>query len=141
MRPDRSKVLRWIGLAERGLIGLSILMLTLIGFGYLMFPDALFGPIGIGGGPDAMADLRATYGGSQIATGLILLWCFLKTERQQIAIMIMFVMMTTVAISRGVAMGMEGVSSGPNLGGLFLEVFFAFVLGVLIILRRRWTAA
>ena len=128
---------RWLDRVEWTLLALSAFGLVALGVGYLMFPDDLMPSIAIAVGPEARVDLRATYGGSQIATGLILAWCLRRSEHQRFAVVLLFVLLSTVAASRGYAMWVEQVSGGPNRAGLLAEVFLALSFGGLILLRRR----
>lgn len=117
---------------EQLVMGLSSGFLLLAGAAYLVAPDVLVGHIGIHSGAEGLADIRATYGGSQIALGLVLIWCLTREDRNEFGLVLMLLAMLSISLSRGLGILLGDVFSGPNLVGFFFELANAGVFALLL---------
>lgn len=120
---------------DRFIIGLSSGLLLLAGCAYLVVPDVLVSHIGIQSSAEGLADIRATYGGLQIALGLVLIWCLWREERTEFALVLMLVALLSISVSRGLGMFLGDVFGGPNLTGFCVEIASA---GVFFLLLSRY---
>ena len=137
MRTTEARAVGWRGYLETGIILLSIVLLMPGGLAYLFAPEQLFLPLGISAGAEGMVDLRATYGGSQIGTSLILCWCLWRPEYGKLALPLLTIAITTVAVSRGIAIVAEQTYTGINLWAFLGELLAALLAGTLWATRRN----
>lgn len=76
-------------------------MSLFFGFVYLLAPALMTDPTGFGPlGPSAVTDVRATYGGFQIGSGLFLLWAAAEPGRVRLALVLFALTVGAVALSR-----------------------------------------
>lgn len=137
MRTAEAPANGWRDYLESGIILLSIVLFMLGGLAYLLLPGQLFSPLGISAGAEGMVDLRATYGGSQIGTSLILCWCLLRQEYRKLALPLLTIVISVVAASRGIALAAEQIYVGINLWAFLGELLFALLTGTLWAARRN----
>jgi Domain of unknown function (DUF4345) len=84
----------------------------LFGVWYLVAPVAWTDPTGFGPlGPNALTDVRATYGGFQIGLGLFTIWAALDTSRVRMAMVLQLLTIGAIASCRIVGFAVDG---GPN---------------------------
>ena len=105
------------------------------GFWYLIAPTALTDPTGFGGlGPNALTDVRATYGGFQIGSGLFLLWSAAAPARVRIALVLQALTIGAIGSCRLVGFAIDGSPNGFLLSAVLTEITFTAL--AVIALRR-----
>lgn len=110
------------------------------GLVYLLAPEAMTHPTGFGPlGPNALTDVRATYGGLQIGAGLFLLWAAADAARVRIAVILQALTIGAVALCRLTGILIDGSPNSFLLSALVTEV--AFTALALVALRRLATPA
>ena len=111
----------------------------LFGIWYLVAPTGLTDPTGFGPlGPNALTDVRATYGGLQIGTGLFLLWAVRDASRVRTALVLQALLIGAVALSRAFGIAVDGPPNGVLVGALVTEL--SLTLLALIALSRTGAA-
>jgi hypothetical protein len=112
-----------------GVIGL------LFGIWYLVAPTALTDPTGFGPlGPNALTDVRATYGGFQIGSGLFLLWSAGDAARMRAALVLQALTIGAIGSCRLVGFAIDGSPNGFLISAIVTEVTFTAL--ALFALRR-----
>ena len=107
----------------------------LFGFWYLIAPTALTDPTGFGPlGPNALTDVRATYGGFQIGSGLFLLWCGGDDARVRTALVLQALTIGAIGSCRLVGFAIDGSPNGFLISAIVTEVTFTAL--ALFALRR-----
>jgi hypothetical protein len=117
-------------------IYLILMAIMSVGFGvvYLFWPLSMTDPMGFGPlAPPALTDVRATYGGFQIGTGLFMLFC-LRPERLRLGMLLALLSVTAIALSRAVGLLLDGDFTDVLKGTLAFEVVLA-VISLIIFLR------
>lgn len=84
--------------------------------------------------PEALTDLRATYGGFQVAIGLYLAWCSRHATRVRTGLILLCVLLPAIALSRVVGLVIDAEPTGLLVGVLTFEVALSGLSWV--ILRR-----
>jgi hypothetical protein len=108
------RVMGWMGLV--------------FGFLYLFAPQSMTDPTGFPAlGPNALTDVRATYGGLQIGTGLFLLWSAREEARVRPALVLQVLLVGGVALSRAFGIAVDGAPNGVLVGALVTEVTITLV--------------
>lgn len=93
---------------------------------YLFTPDVFTDGTGFGTlKPEAVTDVRATYGGFQLGVGLYLIWAARDRTRYRSAILLVGLLFSFIAGSRAYGLIVDGEPTAPMLGGLSLEVVLA----------------
>jgi len=123
-------------------IVLRVIGAATLGFGLLslLSPAALSDPAGFGAlAPSALTDLRATYGGFQLGSGLFLLWAAGRAEAVRSALVLLALSIGCVGLSRGYGMLVDGSANGFHLFGIATEASIALL--ALFALRSAAPAA
>jgi hypothetical protein len=90
---------------------------------YFIAPAIMTDPTGFGVlAPAALTDVRATYGGFQLGSGLFLLWSAAQPERIRSALLLVVLTFAAVAICRGIGMLLDGQATSFLINGLITEV-------------------
>ncbi|HZO08946.1 MAG TPA: DUF4345 domain-containing protein [Myxococcota bacterium] len=90
---------------------------------YLLWPQSMTDPTGFPAlGPNALTDVRATYGGLQIGTGLFLLWAVRDASRVRTALVLQALLIGAVAASRAFGIAVDGTPNGVLVGALVTEL-------------------
>ena len=98
-------------------------MSLLFGAIYLLAPASMTDPTGFPTlPPNALTDVRATYGGLQLGLGLFLLWAAADARRIEVALVLQAVLIGAVALSRAIGIAIDGSPSGVLIGALVTEV-------------------
>jgi hypothetical protein len=121
-----------------GRIVLLLSALAWLGFGvvYAVVPELLTDPTGFGSlAPEALTDLRATYGGLQLAIGAFLVWSLARPERHRTGLLLNAVAFGFVAGSRAIGLLIDGELAGGMLLALGIEVTWLAAT----LLALRWT--
>jgi Domain of unknown function (DUF4345) len=93
------------------------------GFFYLLAPTALTDPTGFGPlGANALTDVRATYGGFQIGSGLFLLWAAADAARVSVALVLQALTIGAIASCRLTGIAIDGSPNGVLISALAFEV-------------------
>ena len=107
----------------------------LFGIWYLIAPTGLTDPTGFGPlGPNALTDVRATYGGFQIGSGLFLLWCAGDDARVRTALVLQALTIGAIGSCRLVGFAIDGSPNGFLISAILTEVTFTAL--ALFALRR-----
>ena len=95
------------------------------GIWYLVAPTALTDPTGFGAlGPNALTDVRATYGGFQIGSGLFLLWSALDPARVRAALLLQALSIGAIGSCRLVGFAIDGSPNSFLLSAIVTEITF-----------------
>ena len=98
------------------------------GLWYLIAPTGLTDPTGFGPlGPNALTDVRATYGGFQIGAGLFLLWAVADPARVRTALVLQTLTIGAIASCRLVGIAIDGSPNAFLLSALASEIVFTAV--------------
>jgi hypothetical protein len=81
-----------------------------------------FGPLA----PSALTDVRATYGGFQIGTGLFMLCC-LRPDRLRVGMLLALLSVGAVTASRAMGLAIDGALTDTSIGTLALEIVLTAV--------------
>ena len=123
-----------------GRIVLVLSALAWLGFGavYVFAPQLLTDPTGFGRlAPEALTDLRATYGGLQLAVGVFLLWSSTCAERYRTGLLLNAIAFGCVAGSRAIGLLIDGEPAGGMILTLIIEVtWLAVTLAALAAMNR-----
>lgn len=124
---------------EGGRIYLLVLGAVALLFGvvYVVAPDVMLERIGSFPdlGPEATTDVRATYGGLQIALGIVVLWCAGSPDRRATGLLVAAVTMGSLAVSRTIGLLVDREPTIEMTGAAALEA--AWCLLAVLLLRRR----
>ncbi|MEX2556331.1 MAG: DUF4345 domain-containing protein [Actinomycetota bacterium] len=102
---------------------------------YAVSPETLTDPSGFGPlAPEALTDLRATYGGLQLGIGAFLIWAAYDAARHHAGLMLLAVTISAVAASRAFGLIVDGEATAGMVGALTFEV--ALSVAALILLRK-----
>ena len=100
----------------------------IFGFWYLLAPASLTDPTGFGPlGPNALTDVRATYGGFQIGSGLFLLWAAADPARVRVALVLQALTIGAIGSCRLVGIAIDGSPNGFLLSALASEITFTAI--------------
>jgi uncharacterized protein DUF4345 len=123
-----------MGFARAYLYFVAVMGLV-FGFWYLVAPTAWTDPTGFGPlGPNALTDVRATYGGFQIGLSLFTLWAAADPARVRIGILLQALTIGAIASCRMVGFAIDGSPNGFLRSAIATEVTFTVL--ALIALRR-----
>jgi uncharacterized protein DUF4345 len=112
-----------------GVIGL------LFGLWYLIAPTGMTDPTGFGPlGPNALTDVRATYGGFQIGSGLFLLWAAADDARVRTALVLQALTIGAIGSCRLIGFAIDGSPNGFLISAIVTEATFTAL--ALFALRR-----
>jgi hypothetical protein len=90
---------------------------------YLFSPQSMTDPTGFPAlGANALTDVRATYGGLQIGTGLFLLWAVRDESRVRTALVLQVLLIGAVALSRAFGIAVDGAPNAVLVGALVTEL-------------------
>lgn len=127
-------------------IYLGVIGIILIAYGVACFlnPQLLERLAGISASSlDGTAELRAMYGGVQVAVGVFYLMPLLNTELLRSCLMFNVVLFAGIALARGaaIAMSYSNISNGDNLtfnlqALLFFEIP-VLIIGVILLLKNN----
>lgn len=106
---------------------------------YLFVPEVFTDGTGFGTlKPEAVTDVRATYGGFQLGVGLYLLWAARDRSRYRAGVLLVAVLFSFIAGSRAYGLIVDGEPTGPMLGAISLELVATVVSwGILRVLPGR----
>jgi len=114
---------------------LFLLGLVTFGFGviYLAAPSLLTDPTGFGDlAPEAVTDVRATYGGLQLALGIFFMWTSRKPAFHRIALMLSVIVFACLAGSRTIGLLVDREPTFPMVGSAIAEAAWAAVSWVVL---------
>ncbi len=95
------------------------------GFWYLVAPTGLTDPTGFGPlGPNALTDVRATYGGFQIGSGLFLLWSATNPARIRTALVLQALTIGAIGSCRLIGFAIDGSPNRFLLSAIVTEITF-----------------
>lgn len=98
-------------------------MSLIFGVIYFISPTSMTDPSGFGPlAPAAVTDVRATYGGFQLGSGLFLLWSAAQPQRVRTALLLVVLTFAAVAICRGIGMLIDGSATSFLVNALIFEV-------------------
>ena len=110
----------------------------LFGVWYLIAPAAWTDPTGFGPlGPNALTDVRATYGGFQIGLGVFTIWAAADAARVRMAIVLQALTIGAIASCRLVGFAIDGSPNGFLISAIITETIFTAL--ALFALRRLST--
>ena len=110
------------------------------GFWYLIAPAGMTDPTGFGPlGPNALTDVRASYGGFQIGLGLFTLWTALDPARVRMGIALQALTIGAIASCRLVGFAIDGSPNGFLISAIVSEITLTAL--ALFALRRSAVAA
>lgn len=113
--------------AARIFLILMALMSLGLGTVYLVAPLAMTTTMGFGQlRPSALTDVRATYGGFQIGTGLLMAFC-LRPDRLKVGMLLALLLSAAIAVSRAIGLTLDGEVIRPHLGALVFEILVALI--------------
>jgi len=105
------------------------------GVWYLIAPVAWTDPTGFGPlGPNALTDVRATYGGFQIGLGLFTVWAAADPARVRMALVLQALTIGAIASCRLTGFAIDGSPNGFLRSAIVTEVAFT-VLTLIALLR------
>ena len=100
----------------------------LFGIWYLVAPTGLTDPTGFGPlGPNALTDVRATYGGFQIGSGLFMLWAAGSDTRVRTALVLQALTIGAIGSCRLVGFAVDGSPNGFLRSAIATEVTFTVI--------------
>jgi hypothetical protein len=101
------------------IFGLGVAVLGVI---YAVAPSILTDPSGFGDlAPEALTDLRATYGGLQIGFGLFLVWTAIEQSRHRVGLVLLGITLPLIAITRAFGLVVDGKATGGLVAALMFE--------------------
>ena len=107
----------------------------LFGVWYLVAPTGLTDPTGFGPlGPNALTDVRATYGGFQIGSGLFMLWAAGSDARVRTALVLQALTIGAIGACRLVGFAIDGPPNGFLISAIVTEITLTAL--ALVALRR-----
>jgi hypothetical protein len=110
-------------------------MTVFFGLVYLFAPERMTDPTGFGPlGTNALTDVRATYGGFQIGSGLFLLWAAAEVGRVRLALVLLALTIGAVGSSRLIGFLVDGDPNGVLLAALATEIALTAI--TVVVLRR-----
>jgi hypothetical protein len=96
---------------------------VIFGVLYAVSPTTLTDPSGFGVlAPEALTDLRATYGGLQIGIGVFLFWSGSDASRHRAGLTLVSATLAAVAVSRAYGLIVDGEATAGMVGALAFEV-------------------
>ena len=99
-----------------------------LGVAYVAAPTVFTDPTGFPALPaKALTDVRATYGGLQIAAGVFLLWTAIDRGRYLSGLFLLSVLFTAVGGSRAIGLLADGDPTSAMVGAMVFEVSMAAV--------------
>jgi hypothetical protein len=105
------------------------------GFWYLFAPAGLTDPTGFGPlAPNALTDVRATYGGFQIGLGLFTFWAAADPARVRTGLLLQALTIGAIGSCRLVGFAIDGAPNGFLISAIVSEVTLTAI--ALIALRR-----
>jgi hypothetical protein len=122
----------------RGYLWFCVIMSVVFGGLYVVAPEAITEPMGIQAVTSAgSTDLRATYGGFQLAMAGFLLWCLRDPARIDAGLVAFAFLVGGLAVCRGVGLLIDGISS-EMVGAMVMELGLA---GFTLFVRARLGSA
>jgi ABC-type thiamin/hydroxymethylpyrimidine transport system permease subunit len=113
---------------------LMAIMSVVFGVIYLFWPLSMTDPMGFGPlAPSALTDVRATYGGFQIGTGLFMLFC-LRPDRLRLGMLLALLSVGAIAGSRAIGLVIDGAFTDVLKGTITFEITL-FVISLILFLR------
>ena len=89
---------------------------------YFISPAVMTDPTGFGLlAPAAVTDVRATYGGFQLGSGLFLLWSAAQPQRIRPALLLVALTFAGVLVCRGIGMLIDGSATSFLVNALITE--------------------
>ena len=105
------------------------------GLWYLIAPTGMTDPTGFGPlGPNALTDVRATYGGFQIGLGLFTLWAAADPARVRMGLLLQALTIGAIGSCRLVGFAIDGGPNGFLISAIVTEISFTAL--TLFALRR-----
>ena len=87
-----------------------------IGAAFLVAPHAMAAHVGLqASGATAAADLRAVYGGLQLACGGLLVYFAVDPDRHRVGLVVQLALYTSLAVARLVSYAVSGLPTGLGL--------------------------
>jgi hypothetical protein len=100
-----------------------------------LWPETLTDPSGFGTlAPEALTDLRATYGGLQVGIGGFLIWTASNVSRHRAGLMLVAVLLPAVAVARAYGLVVDGEATAGMLGALAFEIALSVI--AVMVLRK-----
>jgi len=100
----------------------------LFGIWYLFAPATWTDPTGFGPlGPNALTDVRATYGGFQIGLGLFTVWAAADRARVRMALVLQALTIGAIATCRLTGFAIDGSPNGFLRSAITTEVAFTAI--------------
>ena len=116
------------------------IMSVLFGVIYLINPLSMTAPMGFGDlAPSALTDVRATYGGFQIGTGLFMFYC-LKPARIKMGLLLVLLSAAAITLSRLYGFVVDGDITPVLKGTIAFEITLT-VISLIFWLRTPEPAA
>ena len=115
----------------RGYLRVIGAMSIVFGLIYLLAPEWMTGPTGFPAlPPNALTDVRATYGGFQLGAGLFVLWAAAEPSRVPLALVLQVLTIGAIAVSRVVGILIDGSPNAALTFALASEILLT-AIGVL----------
>jgi hypothetical protein len=96
----------------RGYLRVLGAMSIVFGLIYLLVPEWMTEPTGFPAlPPNALTDVRATYGGFQLGAGAFVLWAAAEASRVRLALVLQVLTIGAIAVSRAIGISIDG---SPN---------------------------
>jgi hypothetical protein len=98
-------------------------MSIVFGLIYLLVPEWMTLPTGFPAlPPNALTDVRATYGGFQLGAGAFVLWAAAEPSRVRLALLLQVLTIGAIAVSRALGFLIDGSPNGTLVFALISEI-------------------
>ncbi len=99
----------------RIVLWLSALLFAAVGLCFLLAPAAMAARVEISlGGPIALSDVRAVYGGLQLGFGAFLFWAAAEPSRMRTALFAQLAVFAGLLLGRAVSAALDGLPQSPG---------------------------
>ncbi|HJR19208.1 MAG TPA: DUF4345 family protein [Actinomycetota bacterium] len=124
----------------RGYLFVVGIVFLVFGAIYLFAPEVLTDPTGFGNlKPEVFTDVRATYGGLQLAIGLFCLWSGMRSQHHRAALTLVVMTFGAVAGSRAVGLLIDREPTTAMISALSFEIVMSAVSAVILSRHGRET--
>ena len=107
----------------RGYLRVLGAMSIVFGLIYLLVPEWMTVPTGFPAlPPNALTDVRATYGGFQIGAGAFVRWAAAEASRVRLALLLQVLTIGAIAVSRAIGILIDGSPNGTLVFALASEI-------------------
>ena len=121
----------------RWVLGIVAAVYLVLGLTFMFLPSTMIGAIDLNAGsPKAMADVRAVYGGLELAIGILLFACFFRKQFGS-GLAIGALMLTCMAVGRLVGIVYDPARDALTYGLLAAEVVGVVLCAVALFLARQ----